>query len=172
MTISKLRAASVTATIFMAAFSTATMAAGLGTDVKSASATVILTQPGVTGHELVQVDGLSTSIADNTIVATGTVTTSVASSDIGLQWTTGATINGRGYTWRAITRDGGTEVLRVIAVSSTYTDTELTTSGTTMKVAANAAGNAGYRLKFSNTSGVPLVAGSYIIGMNAATFVP
>lgn len=174
MTISKFSAASVTATLFVAAFSTSTMAADLGSDVVSATTTVTFAKPGVSGHQLVKQEYLQLSIANNDLVATGSVTT-VADGVVGLQWTTGNYISGRDYSWRSIQRTGGSadETLRVFATS--LTGTELSggnTANGTLRITANSAGSAGYLLKFSNSSGKTLVAGDYVIGMNAATYIP
>lgn len=171
MTISKFSAASVTATIFMAAFSTATMAGTFGPDVVPATTVVTFEQPGVSGHVLTPQEGLQPSIADNTLVATGVVTT-VANGQVGLRWTTGIQSSGRDYSFRTIQRTDGpaTEYLRVnatgVSVDGTYQNESL-------YLTADGAGSATYYIRFS-TTGSPgaLVAGNYTIGMNAATYTP
>lgn len=170
MTISKFSAASVTATIFMAAFSTATMAGTLGSDVVPATTTVTFAQPGVSVHELTPQRGLQLSITDGTVVATGAVTT-VPNGRVGLQWTTGSQPSGRDYTFRTIQRDDGpaTEYLRVKAVGGLSLDS----SAGILYRNADGAGSVAYEIQFSNTgTAAALVAGSYTIGMNAATYTP
>lgn len=173
MTISKFSVASVTATIFMAAFSTSTMAEGsLGPDEISRSAIVTITQPGVTGHEIVAEDSLSTSIASETVVARGTVTTSVADSVIGLKWTTGNTVGGMVYAFRLIPRDDGEGNLRIKATS---VDGVYLPAGTdldsVMRLGADGT-SASYQIRVIPSGSYPLVAGSYTIGMRAATYIP
>lgn len=174
MTISKFSAASVTATIFMAAFSTSTVAVpSIGTDSITESVTVKITQPGVTGHTLTEVDNLTTSITDGTTIATGAVTTSVENGDIGLHWTTGAYISGQDYAYRSITREGGAEKIRVKVTSLAGSLLGVgNRQDTAMKITANGS-DAGYLIKFSTIGGVtPVTAGDYVIGMRAGTYIP
>lgn len=170
MKISKFSAASVTATIFIAAFSTATMAA-LGTEQKPAMATVVIGTPGVSAHSLTEVPGLQvSSVVDNTEIARGAVTTSIPNSTIGLQWSLGDPVTGQTYAWREITREDGTEKIRIVAktVSGTQLDSYGAGAGAHLRVTATGT-SAAYRIDFRTGAGA-LVAGEYKIGMKASTY--